>query len=270
MKLYVLSEDYSGHGLFWAQHGISFLVEFRGKRFLFDTGSNYAPIEHNLSLMGLELKPLDFVVISHSHYDHTGGLPGVLKKIGKVPVYAHPDVLKESYSGERYIGPPEELRRVDVDWILSRETVEIIPDVFTTGEIPFEEREYFERRYTGVTKIVNGRRVRDYLEDEIGLLLRGERNVMLVGCSHPGIVSMVKRGAKILGEEVHVVIGGFHLIGAGEDRIRRTAKELRSLGVEEIYTGHCTGLRAECELREEFGEGFHKLHAGMEIELSER
>jgi 7,8-dihydropterin-6-yl-methyl-4-(beta-D-ribofuranosyl)aminobenzene 5'-phosphate synthase len=92
--------------------------------------------------------------------------------------------------------------------------------------------------------------------------------VVVSGCSHAGIASIVKHAIRLTGEErVKAVIGGFHLIEAGEERIRKTVEEFQRLGVEEVYTGHCTGLRAEAEFLKAYGERFHKLHAGLVIEL---
>ncbi len=88
------------------------------------------------------------------------------------------------------------------------------------------------------------------------------------GCSHAGIVSIVKHAIRITGEErVRAVIGGFHLIDASEERIKRTVEEFQKLGVEEVYTGHCTGLRAEAAFLQAYGGRFHKLHSGMVIDL---
>jgi 7,8-dihydropterin-6-yl-methyl-4-(beta-D-ribofuranosyl)aminobenzene 5'-phosphate synthase len=92
--------------------------------------------------------------------------------------------------------------------------------------------------------------------------------VVVSGCSHAGIVSIVKHAIRLTGEErVRAVIGGFHLIDASNDRIGRTVEEFKRLGVGEVYTGHCTGLRAEAAFLEAYGERFHKLHSGMVIEL---
>ncbi|WP_297506044.1 MBL fold metallo-hydrolase [Thermococcus sp.] len=106
----------------------------------------------------------------------------------------------------------------------------------------------------------------DELLDDMSLVAKTEDGLVVVsGCSHAGIVKHAKRLTRE--ERVRAVIGGFHLIDASEGRIKRTVEEFKRLGVEEVYTGHCTGLRAEAEFMKAYGENFHKLHSGMVIEF---
>ncbi len=282
IKIYVLTEDFAGYASrFWAQHGISFFLELhRGNRedfILFDTGTHYIPVLNNAHLLRLDLSKVQNVVLSHSHYDHTGGIIGVMKEIKDAKIYAHPDIFKESFAIDeepRYIGPPENMReeveKYGGKWVLSREPVEIFPGVWTLGELRQEDREEFERmKDTKVFMKKNGKLVPDYMEDEIGLLVNLKEGVVVIGgCSHPGIIGMTKRAIKISGEDkVLSVIGGFHLVNASDERIEKTAESFLELGVKDIYTGHCTGLRAECLFYKYFGKRFHKLHAGMVISI---
>ncbi len=248
MKLYVLAEDHS-FKRFWAQHGISFFVEHNGKRFMFDTGTSYEPIKHNASLLDIKIS-LDFVVISHPHYDHAGGLLELLNSgSGKLRIYATPDIMKDCLHSGENIGPPVDLRwNEKARWILKREPLEVAEGILTTGEVPAQGQCF---------------------SGEVGLVMK-DIQTLLVGCSHPGIVNMVKRANEVSGIRIKRVIGGFHMLNHGEEEIIREVEELKNLGVEEIYTGHCTGLRAECALMDAYGEKFHLLHAGMVIELSER
>ncbi len=282
LKIYTLAEDFSGYNsFFWAQHGVSFLIEAKigedRKYILFDTANHADPILHNLQLLKKEISVVDYIVLSHNHYDHTGGLLGLLKEMKKsVPIFAHPDIFKMSYSVDpyfRYIGPPinmrEEAEKYGGMWVLSREPIYIVPGIFTLGEIKEEERVEWERGATRVVMINNGEKVEDYMEDEIGLGINTQKGLVIFGgCSHPGIVSMVKRAIEISGiSRIHAVIGGFHLVSASDERILKTVTALKDLGVEKIYTGHCTGLQAECEFRMQLNKNFHKLHAGMVISI---
>jgi len=283
IKIYVLAEDFAGYSSrFWAQHGISFFIEIlyqNGKNtILFDTGTHHAPVLFNAELLNLNWKDVDRIVISHSHYDHTGGLPGIMEKINKkVDIIAHPEIFKESYAmnGEpRYIGPPrnikESVESYGGTWKLTKSPVEILPNVWTLGEISQRDRvEYEVIKDTKVFIKRNGEFLPDYLEDETGMVINTTNGLVVIGgCSHPGIVSMVKRAIKVTGKEnVLAVVGGFHLVSATEERIRKTVEDLKEMGVKYIYTGHCTGLRAECEFMRKFGKDFYKLHAGMLIDL---
>ncbi len=281
LRIYILADDYAGYGSrYWGQHGLSLLIEIKRenawKRLLFDTATSHEPILHNLKIMKKSLD-VDYIVLSHNHYDHTGGLLGILREMKKeVPVIAHPEIFKKAYAASpelRYIGAPlglkESAEKLGAIWTLSKEPVQILPGVFTLGEIPLEEREKWEKSSGDMYYLENGEIKEDFMLDETGLaMLTPEGLVVIGGCSHPGIVSMLKRASKMSGEgQIRAVIGGFHLINASTDRIQTTVNSFRELGVQEIYAGHCTGLQAECAFEKEFGNKFHKLHAGMLIEI---
>jgi len=282
LKIYTLAEDYAGYNsLFLSQHGISFLIEaeFNGikRRLLFDTASYAEPILFNMKLLNINPKSIDMIILSHNHFDHTGGLLGIIKEINKeIPIFSHPDIFKVSFAVEpefMLAGTlnktlKEEIERLGGRWILSKDSIRLMPGVFTLGEIKEDEKVDFEKKPTiGLYKLENGKVVSDNVEDELGLAINTEKGLVVVsGCAHPGIVSMVKKAINISGvNEVYAVIGGFHLIEADDERIISTIKALKRLGVKNIYTGHCTGFNAEIMFMEEFGEDFDKLHAGKVI-----
>ena len=281
LKIYTLAEDYSGYSSpFWAQHGICFLVRVKfgetKKQILFDTASYVEPILFNMKIFGIDPKTIDMIGLSHSHFDHTGGLLGIMKEINKeIPIFAHPNIFKVSFATEpefMYAGIPplrggskEEIKKLGGEWILSKDPIRLAPGIFTLGEIKKEEKVDFEKEVTiGLYKLENGKVLPDEIEDEIGLGINTKKGLIVIGaCSHPGIVSMAKKAIKISKvDRVYAVIGGFHLIDADDQRIQHTVKELKNIGVKKVYTGHCTGLRAEAMFLKEFGEDFEKLHSG--------
>ena len=281
LKVYTLAEDYAGYNsLFWAQHGISFLVEVRindiKRRILFDTASYAEPVLFNMKLLNIDPKTIDMIILSHSHFDHTGGLLGIMKRINKeIPIFAHPNIFKASFAIEpefMYAGIPplrggskEEIERLGGIWILSKDPIHLMPGAFTLGEITKEEKAEFERKVTiGLYRLEEGRVVPDDVEDEIGLAVNTKKGLVIIaGCSHPGIVSMVQKAIKISGiNQVYAAIGGFHLIDAEDKRIRHTASALKEIGIKKVYTGHCTGFRAEKVFADEFGRDFERLHSG--------
>ena len=272
MKIYTLAEDYAGYeSPFLAQHGISFLIEYKGRKVLFDAGQNADPILHNMELLGLNPRDIDYVFLSHCHYDHTGGLIGILKETGrKVPIVAHPTIFRKHFVTKpylRHVGIP--FRREEVEkygeLFLTAEPFQIIEGMYSTGEIT--EKEEFERGTLEVYTLRDGRIVVDELRDDMSIAVKTPEGLVVVsGCSHAGIISIVKHSMRLTGEKkVRAVIGGFHLIDAGEERIRRTVEAFKELGVKEVYTGHCTGLKAEAAFLKAYGDRFHKLHAGMVI-----
>jgi len=281
LKVYTLAEDYAGYNSpFWAQHGVSFLIEVESndakRRILFDTASYAEPILFNMKLLNINPKTIDMIVLSHSHFDHTGGLLGIMKEINKeIPIFAHPNIFKVSFAMDpdfMYAGIPplrggskEEIEKLGGIWILSRDPIHLMPGAFTLGEITKEEKVEFEKKVTiGLYKLEKGRLVPDEVEDEIGLAINTKKGLIVIGgCSHPGIVSMTRKAMRISGiDRVYAVIGGFHLIDANDERIQNTVNALKRMGVRKVYTGHCTGLKAESMFANEFGKDFEKLHSG--------
>ncbi len=277
LKIYVLAEDHAGYdSLFWAQFGTSFLINCKTadveKNILFDAAIFAEPIVHNMKLLGLDpKKDIDMIALSHCHFDHTGGLVGMLKEIGKqnVPLIAHPDISRTVVEMESYLwsigltseNTKESIEREGGKWILTKEPMKLAPGVMTSGEI---ERD-FERKVTLASyNLEAGSLVKDEILDDTSLYLDTREGLVIVtSCSHAGIVNIVKQGIKLTGEErVRAVIGGYHLIDADEERVKLTVEALKDLGVAKICTGHCTGLRAEAVFLASFGERFEELYSG--------
>lgn len=287
LLIYVLSEDYAGYdSLFWGQFGVSFLLDIRtkglGKVILFDTATHAEPILHNMDLLGIKPKDIDLIVLSHHHFDHSGGLAGIMEAIdkGNVPVVAHPEVFKTSVMAKPYsdlehfpylnlgfIGKntKENIERLGGRWILAKDPMCLMTGTMTTGEIEEEEKVDYEKGPTpALQHIKEGRLSPDYIADEISLFVNTAQGlVVITGCSHPGIVSIVNKAITTSGiKEVEAVIGGFHLTDAPDEKIDRTVEGLSNLNVRQIYSGHCTGVKAEKKLRETFGDRFNRIYSG--------
>jgi len=279
LRIYTLADDYAGYNSpYWAQHGISFLIEVEDngihKRILFDTGSYAEPILFNMKLLGIDPKTIDTIVLSHNHFDHTGGLIGILKHIKKnIPIIAHQNIFKTSFAVEPaflYAGMPPKVKREAEDlgaiWILTRDPLKLASMITTTGEVT--KRRDFEKTSIGLYEIRDGRIIQDPLEDEISLVITTPKGlVVITGCSHPGIISIIETATTLTGiKQVRAVIGGLHLINASKERIERTVQLLAELSLN-VYAGHCTGLKAEALIQMKLGEKFEKLHAGKTITL---
>jgi 7,8-dihydropterin-6-yl-methyl-4-(beta-D-ribofuranosyl)aminobenzene 5'-phosphate synthase len=239
----------TGPGLI-AEHGWAVRLDLGTRRILFDTGQTNA-ILANVLRLGIDLSETDTIVLSHGHYDHTGGLADVLDAAGGgIPVYAHPGALGPKYhhgdKGVRSIGmPPHCLERVQPGRAKVRTVTgptEIAPGLFLTGPIPRRHRQ--EEDDEGFRLDREGRQV-DPLTDDQALFRRTPAGtIVLLGCAHAGLINTLDYiQHRTGGEPIHTILGGMHLRSASDERIAWTVKALQQFSIERFYPAHCTGTR---------------------------
>ncbi|MDN5347225.1 MAG: 7,8-dihydropterin-6-yl-methyl-4-(beta-D-ribofuranosyl)aminobenzene 5-phosphate synthase [Clostridia bacterium] len=272
--LTVLVENTTEQRGLLAEHGFAVLVEAGGKKILFDTGAGRALLP-NAEALGVDLKSVDVVVLSHGHYDHTGGLKAFLEVHNPVDIYAHPDVFRERYRVEtgkepRYIGIPwgkEELAAWGAHFHLQETPVNLAEGVSLTGFIP---------RLTEYETVSNAFQIRsgdgferDIIPDDQALVIHSQAGlVVLLGCAHAGLINTLRYVQSITGEKkICAVLGGTHLRGAGEERIARTLEALRDFGLDKIGVSHCTGFPASFAFYQVFGKRFFRLPVGTKFSL---
>lgn len=259
VKITVVVDNHGGERLS-VEHGLSLWIEHGGKHLLFDTGQGGA-LKRNAEALGIDLRTTDSLVISHGHYDHSGGAAALLRMAPQAHVYCHRGVLQARYAveegGSRSIGIPREaseaLERLPPErlhWIDRPTTLQ--EGVGITGPIPrgtdFED--------TGGPFFLDPEgRHPDPIEDDLALWIRdGDGLVVCVGCSHAGIVNTLNRVRELNdGLPIRAVIGGFHLLNADEERLKKTIVALERLGLEHLIPCHCTGELATTVLRGAFG-----------------
>jgi 7,8-dihydropterin-6-yl-methyl-4-(beta-D-ribofuranosyl)aminobenzene 5'-phosphate synthase len=275
LQITTLSENTSGKGDLLGERGLSILVETDGKNILFDTGRGISA-SHNAELLGIDLRQIDKIVLSHGHFDHTGGLKQVLRRIGKrTEVIAHPDIWAAKYNRregeeEKYIGIPfhrQTLESLGARFNLTKEPVRITAHIMTSGEIPmvtdYEEIEPY-------LQVKEGKRFKpDKLLDDQALIINTEPGlVVLLGCAHHGIINTLYHAQRLTGvKTIYAVLGGCHLMDATEERIWLTIAALKELGVQRIGVSHCTGLPAAAIMAQEFGDSFFFNNAGTKLSL---
>lgn len=255
------------------EHGFAAWIEVGGRRLLFDSGQGSGLIE-NAKMLGVDLRTVDTLVLSHGHYDHTGGVPFVIARTPTVEIYAHPASTGPRYSIRDGIAKPIampksartslEKHSVGVRWTMGAE--QLLHDVGLTGPIP-RLTDYEDTG--GPFFFDTGGSEPDPITDDQALWARTERGlVVIVGCSHAGVVNTVRHALKLSGERaLHAVLGGFHLNEASECRLARTMDDLRELDPELIVPCHCTGQAAVERLKQGFGERVAQGHAGMVLRL---
>jgi len=254
----------------WGEHGLAVVVEAAGGRVLFDTGASGTVLLHNLALLNLTPDTLDLLVLSHGHYDHSGGLALFLEQRPGLPLYAHPGVLNERYnrSGEDYhpIGIPiqAEMLKSSAELHLGSEYTEVMPGVWTTGQI--YERPEPEGRGKGHVVPNGSGFVPDPYEDDQALVLRGKDGLtLLCGCCHAGLLNTIEHVRRVFGEYPRIVVGGTHLASADEGYLAVAARRLAEAGITQIYPCHCTGLRAGALLANLLGNRVIPWAAGSEL-----
>lgn len=231
--------------------GYSALVEYRGKRILFDAGPSASALEQNSKALGIDLGKLDAVVISHDDPDHYGGLEYLHWVNPGVAIY-----VPEQEAGAFSPSIMNRLLRY-IQGSLPRQHVVDAPSGANYIRLASGKT-----LFPGVRLILlpfdNGQR------REQALVLDVPGGVaMLTGCAHPGVVALVKNA----GPHVRLATGGFHLINSTEQDVRRTVQELQQAGVESVYPAHCTGTFATLELRRVYRDKCEIVAAGSIIPL---
>lgn len=269
MKILCAVENSAQRGSrFWGEHGLAYRIEHGGRCALFDTGQSGSVLLHNLALSGESLADVDALILSHAHYDHTGGVATVLAQKPDLPIYAGSDIFRPRYSirEERptSIGLhfTEWEMRQEADLRLSDEPVEVIDRVWTTGAI----RERPEPEGRSAHHFVRGEEgwEPDPYRDDMSVVLEVEEGLMVVcGCCHAGLLNTLAHVRRTFARPIVAVLGGTHLAGADEAYLQHVVTQLRDRYAQpHLYLNHCTGERAFVALAHAFGDLVHPFPAG--------
>lgn len=208
--------------------GFACLIERGETMILFDTGGDGKILLSNMAALGFDPDDIDIVILSHIHGDHTAGLSSLLATGVRPTVYV-PRSFPAGFKNQV---------RANTNLVEVDQAIEISDNVYTTGEMG-----------AGVI--------------EQALVLRTPQGLIVItGCAHPGVVEMVGRAKEIGGDEIYLLLGGFHLGGTGDAKIRQIIADLRRLGVQKVAPSHCTGDQAINAFRQTYGQDFIESGAG--------
>jgi 7,8-dihydropterin-6-yl-methyl-4-(beta-D-ribofuranosyl)aminobenzene 5'-phosphate synthase len=250
--------------------GFSALIEYRGKRILFDTGNNADIFAHNVKAKGIDLTKLDFVVVSHRHGDHTSGLNHLLRVNSDVTIFAP----QENFGVFGSALPGTFLKRNEALPVDTRYFGGDPPETLRSGSAWPEGKFTWVSENTEVAPgfhliILPGLWGVDLEVKEISLAIDTPDGIVLVvGCGHPKIEAIVKATKAALDKPIHLVMGGLHLLPASNQEIRQIATDLRdSWDVRFIAPDHCTGEQGFAILKEVFGNRYVYAGLGTTLQL---
>ena len=242
-----------------AEHGLAWHIQFGLKPVLFDAGQTTLLLE-NAGQLGLPLDNLDAIVLSHGHYDHTGGLAAACAQSPRTRLFLHPAARETKFSVQadgkpRFIGMPETSRAVlaasAARIVETRTCTEVVPGLFVTGEIPRHTAyEDVGGRFFLDEACVHADPVRD---DQAVFFDTSQGLVVLLGCAHAGVVNTLDYIQSLVPRRpFRAVLGGMHLLNASPERLNSTVKTLCRLNIPLLVPAHCTGGVAVARLWENF------------------
>jgi 7,8-dihydropterin-6-yl-methyl-4-(beta-D-ribofuranosyl)aminobenzene 5'-phosphate synthase len=274
LKITTLVENTAQGRYMLGEWGLSILVQADGSNFLMDTGASPYAVVHNAGMMGIDLSAIDRIVLSHGHYDHTGGLTAVLSQMHKaIEIIAHPGIwdakgVSRSPGNFSFAGLPyqrDELELLGANFVLTPEPTWLTDDIVTSGE---EEMTTDFEKVEAVLAIRKGNEIlHDTVTDDQSLYIKTDLGlIVILGCAHRGMINIIRHGMNLTGmDNVYMVIGGTHLRPTSEEQLFRSIAELREIGVSKIAVSHCTGMAKSAVLAREFGNDFVFNNAGTKL-----
>jgi len=273
MRIVTLMENTAVSEEFQSSHGLSFYIETKNHKILFDMGQDGRFLENGEKL-GIHIKDVDLAILSHGHYDHGGGLEAFLEVNQKAPIHIQKKAL-----GEFYAKDPDQFRYIGLShtWKTNPRVVSHTGDYkLDAGLFVFAGvtgRECYSPANDRLLVSMNGHMIQDLFMHEQNLLIKeGEKMVLIAGCAHNGIVNILNKAESFCPSGIHAVLGGMHLMHAYEEEEKQRAfcHEMAEKLKEHdciYFTGHCTSVEAYEMLKQELGSQMNYLSAGSVLEI---
>ena len=254
-----------------AEWGLSLYIEYKNHKILLDAGTTAAFLANACDL-DVDLSKVDFGVLSHAHYDHADGLEAFFAANSHAKVYVRGSLRTNCYGKKdgkmRYIGVNKGMKRqYSRRFVRAGGDYKIAEGIYL---IPHKTRGLETIGARSDLYVKRGLRMRpDGFEHEHSLVLEEEEGLIILNsCSHAGADNIIREIRDTFpGKKIIALIGGLHLYKLTDEEVRAFAKRVRETGIENVYTGHCTGDRPFEVLKEELGDTVHQFYSGMQIEI---
>ncbi len=268
MKIVTLVENTCGVENCIAEHGLSIYIETKKHRLLLDTGQTDAVIK-NAETLGIDLGAVDTVILSHGHYDHSGGILPFSGLNDSAQIIMQKGAAEPHYHGERYIGIDTAILKLPGVCLIEGD-IRLDEELFLFSGI--KGRRCYPQGNRKLSRIFNGEKVEDDFSHEQCLVITQDgRHWLLSGCAHNGILNILDRYRELFGSDPDYVISGFHMMkrdgeytDAERSVITTTARELSQMNTV-FYSGHCTGLPAFELMKSVMGDKLEALRSGERI-----
>lgn len=257
------------------EHGLSLWIEQAGTKLILDTGSSGAFVE-NARLLGIDLTEAECVLISHAHYDHTGGIGAYFKECPEGKVVARKEIQDLFYSGDRFIGAPTMAFMNSSRFFYVEKTVKLQEIFFLISHKPDHLAPIGERNH--LYKMQEGSLVPDDFLHEITVAVKTEKGLVIFSsCCHSGLKNTLQEVRQIFTRPIYAFVGGLHLKGKDEQgreictysdsELDEMAAAIRREKIQKVYIGHCTGAVGFAKLKERLGDIVEPLTTGLTFEL---
>ena len=252
MKIITLIENLVYKPGLLAEHGLSHLIDTGQKKILFDTGQSSAFLM-NTKALDIDIKDIDKVVISHGHFDHTGGLFDLLSVNKKAIVYVKKEIFLEKFKNEQdFIGTRKDLNKFQNRILFVNDITELDKDIYLMPDIPIID--HVDTNFTNFNIREDTGFIQDEFLDELFLVINKNNKLsILSSCSHRGISNITRAAINHFNRKVHLIQGGFHLKESATDQYKAVSTYFKQINPEYIGACHCTGIENYLKLKSDIG-----------------